>query len=73
MKRIIKISLALMFGLAGFAVQAQKAEMADTLRSEGKIYAVVGIILVILTGLIVYLVLLDRKVGKLEKRISEKK
>ena len=62
-----------MFGLAGFAVQAQQAEMADTLRSEGKIYAVVGIILVILTGLIVYLVLLDRKVGKLEKRISEKK
>ena len=55
------------------AAWAQSAEMADTFRSEGKIYVVVAIVLIILTGLIVYLFLLDRKISRLEDRIHEKK
>ncbi|MCB0493938.1 MAG: CcmD family protein [Cyclobacteriaceae bacterium] len=51
----------------------QEVEMADTMRSEGKIYVVVAILLLILIGLVGYLVQLDRKVSKLEKRLSEKK
>ncbi|MEZ4947131.1 MAG: CcmD family protein [Cyclobacteriaceae bacterium] len=51
----------------------QEVEMADTIRSEGKIYVVVAILLLILIGLVGYLVQLDRKVSKLEKRLSEKK
>ncbi|MEQ8363091.1 MAG: CcmD family protein [Cyclobacteriaceae bacterium] len=51
----------------------QEVEMADTMRSEGKIYVVVAILVLILFGLIGYLVQLDRKVSKLEKRLSEKK
>ena len=42
-------------------------EMADTMRSNGKIYVVIAVILTILTGLILYLVRLDRKISKLEK------
>lgn len=45
--------------------------MADTMRSNGKIYVVIGIILIILIGLITYLFLLDRKVGRLEKRLKD--
>ena len=45
-----------------------QAEMADTMRSEGKIYVVVAIMLVIFFGLIAYLVMLDRKVSKIEKK-----
>lgn len=52
---------------------AQEAEMADTMRSEGKIYVVVAILLLILIGLIAYLVMIDRKVTKLENRLSDKK
>jgi K+-transporting ATPase A subunit len=52
---------------------AQDAEMADTMRSNGKIYVVVGIILIVLTGLITYLVLLDRKITKLENKLSDKR
>jgi len=51
-------------------VAQQQVEMADTMRSEGKIYAVVAIVLVILLGLIAYLVMLDRKVSKLEKQMK---
>ena len=50
----------------------QEVEMADTLRSEGKIYVVVAIMLVIFVGLIGYLFRMDRKVSRLEKKIYEK-
>lgn len=53
-------------------VMAQ-AEMADTMRSEGKIYVVVAILLIIFVGLIGYLVMLDRKVSRIEKKLTEKK
>jgi len=51
----------------------QEAEMADVMRSEGKIYVVVAILVLIFVGLIGYLVFLDRKVTRLESKISERK
>lgn len=50
----------------------QQVEMADAMRSEGKIYVVVAIVLLILAGLIGYLIMMDRKVSKLEKKLSQK-
>lgn len=47
-------------------------EMADAMRSDGKIYVVVSIVLIILAGLILYLFMLDRKVKKLENLLQEK-
>jgi len=49
-----------------------QVEMADTMRAEGKIYVVVGIILIILAGLITYLFLLDKKIKKLETLINQR-
>lgn len=54
-------------------VFGQPVEMADTMRSEGKIYVVVAIVLVIFIGLIIYLVMLDRKITQIEKKLPEKK
>lgn len=71
MNKIVKISWALF--LSPFTLLAQEVEMADSLRSNGKIYVVVAIVLVILLGLIGYLISLDRKVSRLEKRIPEAK
>ncbi len=65
--------LSLMLMMFSFIAQAQTTvEMADTMRSEGKIYVVVGIIMLVLAGLIVYLIMLDRKVKKLESMLTEK-
>ena len=50
----------------GFA-QAQSVEMADTIRSNGKIYIVVAVCLTILVGLFMYVFSLDRKISKIEK------
>ena len=47
--------------------QDKKVEMADTMRSNGRIYVVVAVVVTILTGLILYVVRLDRKMTKLEK------
>ena len=72
MKNCIKyiLGISLLF-ISNFCL-AQSAEMADTFRSEGKIYVVVAIILVILIGLILYLFLLDRKLNKLEELVKGK-
>jgi Na+/proline symporter len=51
----------------------QDVEMADTMRSNGKIYVVVSILLVILAGIVGFLIFIDRKVTRLEKRLPEKK
>ena len=49
---------------------AQKVEMADRLRADGKIYVVVFVLGTILLGLILYVVRLDRKITKLEKDLK---
>lgn len=45
----------------------QEVEMADTFRSEGKIYVVVTIVSIILLGLLSYTVFIDKKLSRLEK------
>ena len=76
MKKIVVFLLVLF----SFAVQAQEkisvtaadysnneVEMADVMRSEGKIYVLVGIIVLIFIGLLIYVIQTDRRVSKLEK------
>jgi hypothetical protein len=36
------------------------------MRSDGRIYVVIAVILAILTGLILYLIRLDRRIAKME-------
>ena len=49
------------------ADENEKVQMADGLRSSGKIYVVVAVLMVILAGLFFYLLQLDRKLKRLEK------
>lgn len=69
--------LILFSNLIAFSVIAQQRagetiEMADALRASGKIYVVVMVVTVILMGLILYLIRLDKKVSRLEKDFSDK-
>jgi hypothetical protein len=72
-KKILKLAskLLLMFlitglTLTGFA-QDNAPEMADTMRSNGKIYVVVAVCLTLLIGLFLYMIRVERMVRKLEK------
>lgn len=69
MKRIKNSLLLLLLILNASLVFAQgkKTEMADLMRSNGRIYVVVAVMLTILIGLVLYLVRMDRKIAKLEK------
>jgi len=69
MKKVVYLFLLMTISLIA---NAQDAEMADVMRSNGKIYVVVGIILIVLVGLITYLFLLDRKIGKIEEKLKIK-
>ena len=62
-------TLVLMFALSmtAWAQDGKKAEMADLMRSNGRIYVVVAVMLTILIGLVLYIVRLDRKITRLEK------
>jgi CcmD family protein len=78
MKKLVTIAL-LIFSLSALAQEKtlvtaadysnSTVEMADVMRSEGKIYVLVGIILIIFAGISVYLVSTDRKISKLEKNL----
>lgn len=72
MRNLTKFIFGFVFLLISNLAEAQEVEMADGLRSEGKIYVVVLIILIVLTGLITYLFLMDRKLNRLEKLVNEK-
>ncbi|HRP56943.1 CcmD family protein [Agriterribacter sp.] len=63
-----KILFAVLLFVAAQCVYAQeKVEMADGLRSNGKIYVVVAVLAVIFIGLLLFLISIDRKVSRLEK------
>jgi uncharacterized transporter YbjL len=62
-----KIFLSLLFIFCAFIGFAQDTEMADTMKSNGRIYVVVAVVVTILLGLILYVFRLDRKISRLER------
>ena len=57
----------MLFSTVATFAQENEVEMADTMRSNGRIYVVVAVMLTILIGLILYIVRLDKKISKMEK------
>ncbi len=66
MKKSVVLLFTFLF-LFHHMVAAQSVQMADALRQSGKIYVVVGTIALIFIGILVYLVLIDRRLSKIEK------
>lgn len=79
MKKILTIVLSL-FSLVALAQEKiavtesdysnSSVDMADLMRSNGKIYIVVGIIVIIFIGIVAYLIYTERKLTRIEKSIS---
>jgi CcmD family protein len=66
MKRLLILFLLLLCNISVFAQQAN-VEMADEMRSSGKIYVVITTISIIFIGLAIYLFSIDRRLKKIEK------
>jgi hypothetical protein len=67
MKKLTFLLLLLMCSVAVFAQADPSVEMADTLRSSGKIYVVIATICIIFAGLAIFLFSIDRRLKKIEK------
>ncbi len=73
-KNIYKTLLSLLMvgtSLQSFA-QSNAPEMADTMRANGKIYVVVVVLTIVLTGIAIYLFALDKKISGIEKKLNQK-
>jgi hypothetical protein len=67
-KSFLFFLIAILISVATFSQGAtDKVGMADGMRSNGRIYVVVAVMLTILAGLIFYIARLDRKISKWEK------
>lgn len=64
--------LLLMLPAVVFSQSGNTVEMADVMRSNGKIYVVLAVVLVIFAGIIIYLISIDKKLSKLEKENKKK-
>lgn len=69
MKKVILSLLLVINGvICSFAQTDAGVEMATGLRSSGKIYVVVAVLVVIFLGITTYLVSIDKKISRLEKQ-----
>jgi CcmD family protein len=67
MKKILLSALLLLCFIGAYAQQSQSVDMADEMRSSGKIYVVIATLTIIFIGLAIYLFSIDRRLKKIEK------
>jgi len=67
MKKILLSFLMLFLSAFLFAQQNNNVEMADEMRSSGKIYVVIVTIVIVFVGLAIYLFSIDRRLKKIER------
>lgn len=65
MNRFTLLMATLLLSADSFA--QDKPEMADAMRANGKIYVVVAVCLIILAGLFLFMLRIDKKITRLEK------
>ena len=68
-KRLLFALTAILLSVTAFTQEptGNSVGMADEMRSNGRIYVVVAVMVTILAGLIIYLVRIDRKISRWEK------
>lgn len=72
MKKLFTLMVVLLFVfVCGITANAQTQEVAantDIMRSNGKIYVVMAVVVTIVTGLFLYVYSIDKKISKLENK-----
>jgi CcmD family protein len=61
----------LLASVPSFAGEYPDPPMADAMREDGKIYVVITVMAVVFVCVAAYLVIIDRKVKKLEERLKK--
>lgn len=71
-KSILKKVITAYMVLLSAVGYGQQVEMADTMRKEGKIYVVVAVLVTVFVGLIIYLIIQENRLSKIEKKLNNK-
>lgn len=71
MKKIISATILSFITALMATAQVPQVEMADQMRADGKIYVVVGVMTILFLGMLIYLILLDKKISKIEEQVKE--
>ena len=69
-KNIGLILLMILTQIFGANAQAAEVEMADQFRADGKIYVVVATLLLVMAGIVLFLIWLERRISNLEKELK---
>lgn len=64
---IISVFLLSIYSFAQKNMDINTEEPSDFMHSNGKIFVVMAVVVTIVTGLLIYLINLDRKISKIEK------
>ena len=69
MNKLKRIAATIAMAMITVFANAQDAaaDATDVMKTNGKIYVVMAVVVVIVLGLFIYLINLDRKIAKLEK------
>ncbi|TAH27183.1 MAG: CcmD family protein [Cytophagales bacterium] len=73
MKKITLLLLSFIAYIVSSYSQSSDVPMADQFRADGKIYVVIAVIGILFLGMLVYLILLDKKISKIEQSINSNK
>lgn len=69
---LLSTTLFILFSLLSNSSFAQGVEMAEQFRSSGKIYVVVAVLCLVFLGIITYLLMIERRLKKLENQQKNK-
>jgi len=70
---MIKKIITFLFLFSTFCTLAQTADgpqMADSMREDGKIYVVISVIGIVFISIVIFLIILERKLKKLEDKLK---
>ncbi len=71
MKKIISFLLLQIITVTAFAQRPDtNVEMADLMRSNGKIYVVIAVLLTIFAGLLLFLISQELRLKRMEKKLN---
>ena len=68
---LIKLFLVTLITILCPPLYAQDMERSDMLRSNGLIYIVIGVLVILFLGLFLYLFVIDQKLSKFEKKLKK--
>ena len=71
MKKILLLTNLLLCALITSAQTENGPATENIMESNGKIYVVVGVVLLIFAGIIAYMIAIDRKLTKIEKTLKK--